>query len=256
MRHFLAQFGPALKWPWTKLMDTPELTEELINRIAEQSDDQVRGVAIRELERLRDDCLVAVLHGLRAKDYAAGAVVRAHEHRLQGRLATVSPKFNGADAPKTPLSLVSLRVAPEWIDYNGHMTESRYLQCFADASDALLRLVGVDDRYVATGKSYYTVETHIMHLTELKLGAPVRIDTQILAVAGKRLHIFHSLVREIDGAVAATAEQMLLHVDTKSGHTTAPERSVLASLETLAATHKDLPRPRSIGRHVGAGGLS
>ena len=25
MRHFMAQFGPALKWPWTKLMDVPEL---------------------------------------------------------------------------------------------------------------------------------------------------------------------------------------------------------------------------------------
>ena len=26
MRHFLAQFGPALEWPWTKLTDVPELT--------------------------------------------------------------------------------------------------------------------------------------------------------------------------------------------------------------------------------------
>ena len=30
MRHFLAQFGPCLKWPWTKLMDVPELTDDLI----------------------------------------------------------------------------------------------------------------------------------------------------------------------------------------------------------------------------------
>ena len=30
MRHFMAQFGPALKWPWTKLMDVPELTDELL----------------------------------------------------------------------------------------------------------------------------------------------------------------------------------------------------------------------------------
>ena len=36
MRHFLHQFGPALKWPWTKLMDVPDLTEELIETIAEQ----------------------------------------------------------------------------------------------------------------------------------------------------------------------------------------------------------------------------
>jgi hypothetical protein len=29
MRHFMAQFGPALEWPWTKLMDVPEFTDEL-----------------------------------------------------------------------------------------------------------------------------------------------------------------------------------------------------------------------------------
>ena len=49
MRHFLAQFGPALKLPWTKL-EAPELTDELIDRVAEQSDAQAAGASIRELE--------------------------------------------------------------------------------------------------------------------------------------------------------------------------------------------------------------
>ena len=40
MQHFLEQFGPALQWPWTKLMDVPELDAELIDRIATQSDEQ------------------------------------------------------------------------------------------------------------------------------------------------------------------------------------------------------------------------
>ncbi len=40
MRHFIAQFGECLSWPWTKLMDTPELTDELIDTIASQSDAQ------------------------------------------------------------------------------------------------------------------------------------------------------------------------------------------------------------------------
>ncbi|MEM6665913.1 MAG: 3-hydroxyacyl-CoA dehydrogenase NAD-binding domain-containing protein, partial [Pseudomonadota bacterium] len=37
MHHFLKQFGPALQWPWTKLMDVPELTDDLIDTIARQS---------------------------------------------------------------------------------------------------------------------------------------------------------------------------------------------------------------------------
>jgi carnitine 3-dehydrogenase len=80
MRHFMAQFGPALKLPWTRL-EAPELTEGLIERIVAQSDEQAQGSSIRELERRRDDCLVAVLRALRAQNYAAGAVLEAYRGR-------------------------------------------------------------------------------------------------------------------------------------------------------------------------------
>lgn len=85
MRHFMAQFGPALQWPWSKLTDVPELTDELLDRIEQQSDAQAAGADVRELERLRDDCLVGVLQGLRGRDYAAGAVLREYEQQLSGR---------------------------------------------------------------------------------------------------------------------------------------------------------------------------
>jgi carnitine 3-dehydrogenase len=82
MRHFMSQFGPALQWPWTKLTDVPEITEALLDTMAEQSDAQAGGASIRELERLRDACLVSVMHGLADQDYAAGAVLTAYERRL------------------------------------------------------------------------------------------------------------------------------------------------------------------------------
>ena len=44
MRHFIAQFGPCLSWPWTRLMDVPELTDELIEAVASQSDAQSRPI--------------------------------------------------------------------------------------------------------------------------------------------------------------------------------------------------------------------
>lgn len=77
MRHFMAQFGPALKWPWTKLMDTPELTDELIDRIAAQSDDQAGGRSVRALARERDRNLVAILRALEAVDAGAGQTLAA-----------------------------------------------------------------------------------------------------------------------------------------------------------------------------------
>jgi carnitine 3-dehydrogenase len=85
MRHFMAQFGPSLKWPWSKLTDVPDLDEALLDKIVAQSDAQAGDATVRELERLRDDCLVSVLHALRQHDYAAGAVLKAHEAALRGR---------------------------------------------------------------------------------------------------------------------------------------------------------------------------
>jgi carnitine 3-dehydrogenase len=84
MRHFMEQFGPALQWPWTHLTDVPELTDQLLDRIAEQSDAQVAGASVRELERLRDRCLVAVLGGLRSVPYGAGAALADYEAQLRG----------------------------------------------------------------------------------------------------------------------------------------------------------------------------
>src|SRR2546428_7814932 len=77
MRHFMAQFGPALQWPWTKLTDVPELTDELLDKLVAQSDAQAAGRSIRELEQLRDDCLVSVIQGLRTHGFGAGAVLEA-----------------------------------------------------------------------------------------------------------------------------------------------------------------------------------
>ena len=61
------------------------------------------------------------------------------------------------------------------------------------ATDALLERIGADAAYVAGGHSYYTVETHIRHLDEAKLGEAWHATTQILASDDKRLRVFHRL---------------------------------------------------------------
>ena len=243
MRHFLAQFGPALKLPWTRL-EAPELTEALVDRVAAQSDAQAGGVSIRDLERKRDDCLVAVLSALREQDYAAGAVVAAHDRALR---AAAAPSEAAA-----PLATWRGTVPPDWIDYNGHMTEHRYLQCFGEATDALLGAIGVDAAYLAGGHSFYTVETHLMHRGEARAGEALAVDTRVLAAEGKRLHVFHRLRRPADGAELASAEQMLLHVDTAAGRSVPAEGPVLAAMRALAARHAGLPRPAAAGRSVGS----
>jgi len=65
MRHFMSQFGPALKLPWTKL-EAPELTDGLIDKVVDGTTEQLGTHSIAALERYRDDCLMAVQEAIRA----------------------------------------------------------------------------------------------------------------------------------------------------------------------------------------------
>jgi carnitine 3-dehydrogenase len=243
MKHFMAQFGPCLTWPWTKLMDVPEFNDELVDLIAGQSDAQSGHHTIRELERIRDSNLIGFLRVLKDRDWGAGKVLKAHDEMLRQAMPAPSP------ATAAPMPMAHMRVLPGWIDYNGHMTESRYLFAASETSDAFLRLIGADLAYVAGGHSYYTVESHIRHLGEAKLGDALTGTVQVLAANEKRLHIF---IRILKGeAPVATIEQMLLHVDMAAGKTSPAAPAVLARLMPIAEAHKALPRPEGTGRHVG-----
>lgn len=249
MRHFMEQFGPTLAAPWTKLVDVPELTPAFLDELSAQSDDQAEGRSVGELERLRDDCLVAILQGLRSQDYGAGRTLAAWERGLLAR-GSSAPTASTDGASEAPLELIHREIPPDWIDYNGHVHESRYLQLFGDATDALLRAIGVDEAYVAEGHSYYTVETHLSHLQQLVSGERVRVLTQVLGFDERRLHLFHTLTRSDDDEAVATAEQMLVHVDTVAGRACTVQGPVKVRVAALAAAHGGLPAPARVGRQI------
>jgi len=82
MRAMLAMFGPCLKWPWTKLMDVPELTEEFVDEVGDQCERQAGGLTPRDLERVRDRNLIAILRALKANDWGAGKTLAQYEQSL------------------------------------------------------------------------------------------------------------------------------------------------------------------------------
>jgi len=247
MRHFMAQFGPTLELPWTRLTDVPVLDEELIDKVVAQSDAQAQGHSVEELVRIRDDCLVSVLLGLKGEGFGAGAVIARSEQRLLDRAARRSADPESSDGW---LALHETVVVPEWIDYNGHMTEFRYLQALADGTDAILRHVGIDAAYLAAGHSYYTVETHIRHLAEAHAGDRVYVATQLLGHDEKRLHLFHELRRSDDETVIASGEHMLMHVDTAAGRVAPAAPDVLEALARIAARQRDLDWPAAAGGRI------
>jgi carnitine 3-dehydrogenase len=153
------------------------------------------------------------------------------------------------DISAAPLAMAHMQVLPSWIDYNGHMTESRYLFAASETSDAFLRFIGADMDYVASGFSYYTAESHILHKGEAKLGDRLTGTLQVLSADEKRIHIFISIQK--DGVDMATIEQMLLHVDMKAGRAVAAPSVILDRLRPITAAHAAAPRPAAAGRFTG-----
>jgi carnitine 3-dehydrogenase len=246
MRHFIAQFGPCLSWPWSRLTDVPEFTPELVELIGSQSDAQSGMHSIRELEEKRDDNIIGFLQVMKANDWGAGRVLAAYERRL----------FDLGHRPAAPdlsrpVLTAEQRVAPDWTDYNGHMNEARYLDLFAWGTDAFMRLIGCDKDYIGAGLSYFTVETHIRHLAEARVGEALRVTTQVLEGAGRKLRLFHALWRGDE--LLATGEHMLLHVNLATRATCLPGPAVAAKLGEIAALHARLPVPEGAGRGVGMG---
>jgi carnitine 3-dehydrogenase len=243
MKHFMAQFGPCLTWPWTKLVDVPEFNDELVDLIAGQSDAQSGHHSIRDLERIRDRNLIGFLRVLKDTNWGAGKVLLDHDARRRAAVEQPSP------ATAAPMVIAHMQVLPGWIDYNGHMTESRYLFASSETCDAFLRNIGADMDYVSKGHSYYTAESHIIHAGEAKLGDHLTGSVQVLAADEKRLHLFIRIER--DEKLVASVEQMLLHVDMAAGSTCPAKPEVLARLLPIADAHRALLRPETTGRFVG-----
>jgi acyl-CoA thioesterase FadM len=210
------------------------------------SDELARfGPAIAELCNGDADAIIAVMRALRPSGIGAGAAMAAHEAARFAAGATTP--WQPGSVPEAPLDLYATRVEPDWVDYNGHMTEAAYLTAAGWASDALFRYIGDDEAYRSAGHSFYTVETHINYLLEVDVHEPIRFTTQMLGADAKRMHLFHSMYHGDTGALMCTCEQMLLHVDMNAGRSAPMLPDVRAAVDAIAATHASLPRPTQVG---------
>jgi carnitine 3-dehydrogenase len=221
----------------------------LIDKMVEGTQAQAAGRSIRELERLRDDYLVAIQQVLRQYDIGAGSTLRALEGRLYKDAGAAAA--SRSDSAQT-LPRHDTVVRPEWVDYNSHMSDFRYVQVFGDAMDALYRQAGVDDAYRQSGRMFYTVESQVRHLGEAKVGERLYATTQLLKVDDKRLHVLHRLHRSADDVIIATGEQMHLHVDTAAVKAAPMDAAVRGKFESWYKTQAELPVPVEAGKPVGA----
>lgn len=137
------------------------------------------------------------------------------------------------------------QVRPEWIDYNGHLSEGYYVLVFGFATDALMERIGLDEQYRGrTGCSLYTVEAHVRYLHEVGPDSELVVTSRIVGGSAKKLRICHEMA--VGDTLVSTEEILALHVDGEQGRATPFPDDVARELAALTESPPDYAG-RSIG---------
>ncbi|GKW49610.1 thioesterase family protein [Halomonas sp. NCCP-2165] len=146
--------------------------------------------------------------------------------------------------------ILETRVAPAWVDYNGHMNDAEYARVFSLAVEALMDRIGLDaEGRSRHGYTIYTLETHLCYRREAHQDQPLAVAVTLLDRDAKRLHAFFELFDE-ERNLLATSEQMLMGMNQQSGRPDAFPAPVAEALAELP--HAEAGTwPELAGRTIG-----
>ena len=102
-----------------------------------------------------------------------------------------------------------------------------------------------------SGLTFFTAETHLNYYREMKAGEPFTIETQLVGLDEKRMHLFHRMLHGKTGELVATNEIMQLHVDQKAQKVAPMRADIFEALSAVWAAHKKLKKPAELGRVMG-----
>ncbi|HYY80626.1 MAG TPA: thioesterase family protein [Actinomycetes bacterium] len=144
------------------------------------------------------------------------------------------------------------KVGPEAIDYNGHFNVVHFRAAFDLGTDGLLAhlRLGPDDYNARTGRTLMVVEEHTRYHAELLEGEGWRVLAQVVGHGAKTLHYVLLLHRLDSGGLAASHEELALHVDLGRRKAVPLPPEAVAAIEALQAAQAELPAPPDLGRVI------
>lgn len=152
----------------------------------------------------------------------------------------------------SPIECPQINVRKDWIDYNGHMNMAFYNVVFDKGVDHLFDGLGIGADYMSqTNGSCFTMEIHVTYAQEVVLDDPLRVTAQLVDADQKRLHLFLQMFHAEKGYLAATMEQMVLHVDLTERRAAPMPESVQTNVQMLREAHGKLAIPRQVGSVIG-----
>lgn len=148
-----------------------------------------------------------------------------------------------------PLPSTTLRVDADWIDGYGHMNATHYVGVFDHTGFELLRAFGVGMDYTAATRcGLYTVNIHVAYRREVLLGDPLLLRVRVVDSDEKRLLCLMELWQTRDNYLAATMEQLSVHVDLTTRRARPFPADLADRLAQVAHDHKAEPLPPGFQR--------
>ena len=153
------------------------------------------------------------------------------------------------DTISAPYECPRREVEKAWIDANGHMNMAYYHLVFDEALDQIFNEMDIGWDYTNAGiGSTFTGEVHVLYRQELNLGDPIRITYQLVDWDKKRLHLFGRMYHGTENFLAATSEQMCLHVSLETRRVCPFPEDKIKRISAIADAHSQLDRPEELGR--------
>ena len=107
-------------------------------------------------------------------------------------------------------------VYPWHCDHLGHMNVMWYASKFDEACWQLLGMLGLHrSRFAEDVTAMAAVEQHTQYKRELHPGDAVTIQSALLEVKDKSIHMLHKMVHDASGEVAATTVIVGVHIDAR-----------------------------------------
>lgn len=163
-----------------------------------------------------------------------------------------SASDGSANLNPAPAEITGKHVLPEWIDYNGHMNVGYYVVAFDQALDKLCDQIDLGLDYVKrTNNSIFVLEMHITYQREVVVNDPLRFTWHLLDWDEKRFHYFMEMHHATEGWLAATSEQIAIHVDLGTRKTCPLPAAQQDTFRRLAPLHAKVPRATQVGQLIG-----
>ncbi len=181
---------------------------------------------------------------------SGGAAAHTDDQSVHGLHIPLRPKLD--TVPMAPLNIHQATVLPEWIDYNGHLNMAYYVLMFDNATDRFFDLIDLGRDYVERrNHSAFVLETHVTYQQEVALDDSLRFTFQLIDADEKRLHYYFEMFHATRDYLAATSEQIALHVDLGARGSTPFPEAMKQRIDSILTAHAGLPQPDGVGRSIG-----